>query len=244
VSFVFEGVTKVNRGRRGTTTVLRDVSFVLPAGRSVGILGQRNAGKSTLIRLLSKVDLPTRGRVVPRCTVSFPVGFMRAFHSDFSGHENTVFLARLYGIDPQFLSRFVRDFSELGRAFDHPLKSYSSEKRVRFIFTASYAVPFDCYIADGTLVGGQGTFHEKCKALVRDRQKTAGFVFTTASPAVLKGYADVFGLLHNGDVHFFESADDAIAAFSRLDKGETLDLSDDEEEREEESADPLDLTFL
>jgi capsular polysaccharide transport system ATP-binding protein len=249
MSFVFEGVTKVNRGRRGTTTisttVLRDVSFALPEGRSVGILGQRNAGKSTLIRLLSKVELPTRGRILSRCAVSFPVGFARAFHSDFTAHENTVFLARLYGIDPQVLSRFVRDFSELGRAFDNPLRSYSSEKRTRFNFTASYAVPFDCYIADGPLVGGQGAFHHKCKELVRERQKTAGFVFATGSPAVLKVYADVFGLLDNGEIHFFDTADEAIAAFHNASKGPGEGESpDDDEEREEENIDPVDTSLF
>ena len=63
MSFVFENVTKVNRGRRGTQTVLRDVSFVLPEGRSVGILGQRNSGKSTLIHLLCGAIQPSEGAI-------------------------------------------------------------------------------------------------------------------------------------------------------------------------------------
>lgn len=245
MSFVFESVTRVNRGPRGAHTVLRDASFALPEGRSIGILGQRNSGKSTLIRLLSKLDLPTRGRIVPRCGVSFPVAFTRGFHGDFSGHENTVFLARLYGLDPQALSRFVRDYSELGRAFDQPMKSYSTEKRARFIFTASYAVPFDCYIADGTLVGGQEPFLEKCKELVRQRQKTSGFVFTTGSPTFLKTWANAFALLDSGEVRFFDTADEAIAAFNNAGKGRSgTEPSDEDEEREDESLEQPDMAFF
>ena len=111
--------------------VLNDVSVTFPTGVSVGILGLNGAGKSTLLRIIGGSEPPDSGTVRKDIRVSWPIAFGGGFHPSLTGRENARFIARVYGEPSEKIERFTEEFTELGRYFDIPLKTYSSGMRAR-----------------------------------------------------------------------------------------------------------------
>ncbi len=240
---VFDRVTRVNgRTSRHPHCVLDDVSISFPRNRSVGILGHRGSGKSTLVKLLTGAVAPTRGTIRRHCSVSFPIGYTGGMSRHMSGLENVTFLARLYGVDIDEVVTFVSEFSGLGKVLHEPLASYSGEKRGRFILSASYALPFDIYVADGTIIGGPPNFREKCKVYVQELRTRAGLVIVTGNTNVVRQFCDAVGVLHDQRIHFFDEAREGLRYFLSLGADEppaTVDNLDLEETSELEQESPF-----
>ncbi|MEM8753289.1 MAG: ABC transporter ATP-binding protein, partial [Pseudomonadota bacterium] len=138
--------------------VLDDASMVIPRGRSLGLLGRNGAGKSTLLRIIAGSIAPDSGEIVRNGTISWPLGFAGSFHGQLSGAQNTRFVARIYGCDPDELIRYVADFSELGDFLYMPVRSYSSGMKARLAFGVSMGVAFDYYLVDETTAVGDANF--------------------------------------------------------------------------------------
>lgn len=217
IAIDFQDVTKSYRGKYGTKLVFESLNVRFPIGSAIGILGARGSGKSTLVRLISGSTLPDRGRIRRMGLVSPPIANTQPYHASLTGRENIHFVARVNGLDGNATTDFVERFTELGPILDHPLSSYTRENRARFLFAASYALPFDIYIADETLFGGSGAFRERCADLVQARRKQASFIFVTRSPQMLRRFADIGAVLHDGQIHMFDRIGDAIRAFLTLD---------------------------
>lgn len=206
----FDDVFLSHGGKR----VLDRVSFRQPEGVSIGILGAQGAGKTSLLDLVLGTNVPSSGHIRRNGLFSMPIGAPATLHRLLSGREITRITAGLYGIDPDTLCRFVNEFAELGAAFDKPLRHFNSVQRSRFVFTLSYGVPVDCYLADGTLFGGDAAFRDRCLDLARQRKQDAAFFFTTKSPRDLRNFADIGAILENGRLRFYPSVQSAIAAFT------------------------------
>ncbi|KAB2693667.1 ATP-binding cassette domain-containing protein [Ochrobactrum sp. Kaboul] len=237
-----DGIAKVYRGKQGTKRVFENLNGQFPVGSAVGILGVRGAGKSTLMRLICGSTLPDRGRVRRSGLVSPLIANTQAYHAALSGRENIHFVARVNGFDGDAATDFVLRFTGLGSIIDHPLSSYSREHRSRFLFAASYALPFDIYVADETLFGGSGAFRERCATLVQIRRTQSSFIFVTRSPQMLRRFADIGAVLHEGQLHMFDRVGDAIRAFLAVDTKPShsdVFLNDDEDGEEECDLDEL-----
>jgi capsular polysaccharide transport system ATP-binding protein len=101
----FEHLTKQFSGGGARTIVVDDLNLVLPAGRSVALLGRNGAGKSTLLQMIAGNIRPDSGRIVVNGTVSWPVGYAGTFHPELTGAQNTRFTARIHGAQPARISR-------------------------------------------------------------------------------------------------------------------------------------------
>ena len=109
--------------------VLRDISFAVPDGQSVGIIGDNGAGKSTLLKLLVGTLQPTSGSIRTHGQVAALLELGAGFHPEFTGRRNIYLNASLLGVpddDIAALERDIIDFSELGDFIDRPVKTYSS----------------------------------------------------------------------------------------------------------------------
>jgi capsular polysaccharide transport system ATP-binding protein len=234
------GVAKVYRASHGPRRVFEQLDASFPRGASVGILGVRGAGKSTLIKLIGGSTLPDRGKIRRLGAVSPTVANTQAYHAALTGRENLHFVARVNGFDGDAATRFVARFAQMGEAMDQPLSSYTRERRARFLFAASYALPFDIFLADEALFGGSGAFRARCAELVQARREQATLIFTTRSPQMLRRFADIGAVLHDGRLQMFERIGDAIRLFRTIDDGtppDTDDAPDDEDDEEERLAD-------
>lgn len=204
-------LTKVFTVRGRKKVICDNINLKVPARTSVGLLGRNGAGKSTLLKILAGNMEPTSGEIICDGTISWPVGFAGSFHGDLTGAQNTKFIARIYGVDTDQMSRFVEDFAELGQHFHLPVRTYSSGMKSRLAFGASMAVPFDYYLVDEATATGDAAFKAKSNAVFRDRMQKAGSFVVSHSMGVIRELCDIGMVLENGQATVYEDLDEAIA---------------------------------
>jgi capsular polysaccharide transport system ATP-binding protein len=209
---VLDRVHKSYRTLEGVQVVLRDVSIALQDGRCLGVLGANGAGKSTLIRLLAGTEQPDAGHIRRGTSkISFPLGFGGTMHPKLSGLENTLFLARLYGVDEREAAAYVEDFAELGVYFRMPVSSYSSGMRARLAFGACLAIQFDVYLIDEVTSVGDARFRTKCLDAFRQRMDRADVIMVTHDYETMRAYCDTGAVLRDGRLTLFDDLEAAIA---------------------------------
>jgi ABC-type polysaccharide/polyol phosphate transport system ATPase subunit len=166
------------RGGRQELWALREVSFDVPRGRTLGIIGANGAGKSTLLALLAGTMAPTSGRMETRGTVSSLLELGAGFHPDLSGRENVYLAGAIMGLTrEQMRRRFdaILAFADIGRFIDEPVKHYSSGMYVRLGFAVAVEVDPDILLIDEVLAVGDVAFQKKClrrMAEFREQRKT------------------------------------------------------------------------
>ncbi|UES36766.1 ABC transporter ATP-binding protein [Roseibium aggregatum] len=190
--------------------IARDVSFTVPRGNSIGLLGRNGAGKSTLLRLIAGTIKPTSGRIIRLANVSFPLGFQGSFNGSLTGEQNVRFVARIYGHDTEQLVDYVQDFAELGKSYYMPVKSYSSGMKARLAFGVSMGIDFDYYLVDEITAVGDSNFRKKCKLVFEEKLQNSDIIMVSHSNASLKEYCTTGIVLEDGNLTFFNDIDDAI----------------------------------
>lgn len=193
-----EGITKSFRYRGRSKFVASDVTFDIPRGQAVGLLGRNGSGKSTLMQIIAGAIAPDAGTIKIEGSVSWPVGFQGSFHRDLSGAQNAKFLARIYGVDTKTFLEFVYDFSELGSAFYQPLRMYSSGMRSRLGFGCSMGIHFDTYLIDEVTAVGDGAFRAKSEKIFQERLKHSGALFVSHNPGEVERLCSSVVVLENG----------------------------------------------
>ena len=153
---------------------LKDISFEIPSGTTLGILGQNGSGKSTLLSILAGVLEPSAGSYEINGKVSAILELGSGFHPEFSGRDNVYMYGSIMGlskvdIDARY-GEIVR-FSELGDFIDQPLRTYSSGMIVRLAFSVAVNVNADILIVDEALAVGDAIFQHRCFRKIRDMQE-------------------------------------------------------------------------
>lgn len=211
-----ENLTKSYRTRNGRHYVFKDINVELPSGKSIALIGRNGAGKSTLLRVIGGIDRPDAGRITTNKTISWPVGLSGGFQGSLTGRENVKFVARLYSKPEELKDKvnFVESFSELGKYFDMPIKTYSSGMKSRLGFGLSMAFRFDYYLVDEVTSVGDASFRQKCSEFFKQKHEIASFIMVSHSLNSLKEFCDVaLFISRNQSVYFFDSVQDAIDAY-------------------------------
>ncbi|HEX8221222.1 MAG TPA: ABC transporter ATP-binding protein [Chloroflexia bacterium] len=161
---------------------LRDVNFSIYAGEAVGIIGENGSGKSTTLKLISRILEPSTGSVSVRGKVSALLELGTGFHPELTGRENVFLNGSLLGLSrKEMASRYdaIVDFSEIGEFIDTPIKHYSSGMVMRLGFAVAINVDPDILLTDEVLAVGDEAFQRKCLdyiAKLRSRGVTIVFV--------------------------------------------------------------------
>ena len=153
---------------------LRDVSFAVKEGESVGILGPNGSGKSTILKLIANILKPTQGRVTTRGRVAALLELGAGFHGDLSGRDNIYLNGSVLGMQRKEIDRVfdeIVDFAELDRFIDMQVKYYSSGMYLRLGFAIAVHVQPEILIIDETLAVGDQAFQAKCITRIRDIKK-------------------------------------------------------------------------
>lgn len=195
--------------------IVENLTATFPTGSNVALLGRNGAGKSTLLKLIAGTIRPTSGRVLSTGSISYPVGFAGSFHPDLTGSQNTRFVARLYGVDTDELADFVQDFTELGRQFHMPFRTYSAGMRARLAFGVSMGISFDTYLVDEVTAVGDGAFRQKSVDLFDDRRAKSSVILVSHSPYMVKRVCNIGAVLENGTLHFYDDIDEALEHHDR-----------------------------
>ncbi len=217
-SITLHSVSKSYRSGGQRKIVLDRVSARLPANRSIALMGRNGAGKSTLMRLISGAETPDTGRIAREGSVSWPLGLTSGFNGSMTGIENALFVARLYGADPDYVLDYVAWFSELGPSLRAPIRTYSSGMKARFGFGLSMAMTFDTYLVDEITAVGDAHFRKKCLAVLSERlgpsgNRRAGLVMISHSLGTIQEWCDCGYLLHEGRLLFYEDSRSLVKAY-------------------------------
>ena len=199
---------------------LRDVSFEVAQGETLGIIGRNGSGKTTLLRLLSGVSAPTVGRLGVVGSIAPLIGVGVGFNPELTGRENVRVNGRLLGMSDADVRRHfdsIVDFSEIEDFIDTPVKFYSSGMFLRLAFSIAVHTRPDVLVVDEVMAVGDIAFQLKCDERMREIQREGTtIVIVTHNLEMLGRSCPRAMLLSHGRVVYDGRVDDAIGAYHEL----------------------------
>ena len=206
----FENVSKSFWTGKQRKVILDRASFRVELGNSLGILAANGTGKTTIINMMAGLEKPDEGRVTRTSRISFPLGFMGGVMAKHTATENARYIARLYGLDPDYVESFCRWLCGLEEYFDMPLAIYSAGMKARFSFALMLALEFDIYLIDeGMPATTDVEFNRKAGSLLRDRLKDATVIIVSHQAQTLEKFCRSAAVLKNGQLYMFETLEEA-----------------------------------
>jgi len=206
---------------------LRNVSFKVERGESVGIIGPNGSGKTTLLSIISGVTRPTEGRVSTTGRISALLQLGAGFHPDLTGRENVYINAGVLGFRKHEINRIypsIAEFSELGNFLDAPVRRYSSGMLGRLGFSIAIHVRPEIIIVDEVLSVGDQHFQKKCREKILEFLKAGVTVlFVSHSAGTVRELCQKALYLDQGNVQAFGDASEVLAQYAaRANRGPTI----------------------
>jgi len=190
--------------------ILDRVSFRVELGNSLGILAPNGTGKTTLIHMMAGLEKPDEGIIERSCRISFPLGFMGGVVNRHTGRENARYIARLYGLDPDYVEAFCRWLCGIKEYFDMPIGTYSQGMRARFTFSLMLALDFDIYLIDEGMPSTTDVdFNRKAGEILRERLENTTVIIVSHQAATLERFARSAAVLKDGRLHMFDTLEEA-----------------------------------
>lgn len=190
--------------RHTTHWVLNDISFALPKGQALGIIGMNGAGKSTLLKMIAGTTAPTCGSIRVEGNVAALLELGMGFHPEFTGRENVYLSGQLLGLDRQKIDELMPDiesFAEIGDYIDQPVRVYSSGMQVRLAFGVATAVRPDVLIVDEALSVGDAYFqHKSFDRIKKFREAGTSLLLVSHDKQAIQSVCDRAILLNHGKV--------------------------------------------
>ena len=153
------------RGKYQEHWVLKGISFQVKRGEAIGLIGENGCGKSTTLKMLTKILYPDEGSIEMKGRVSSLIELGAGFHPDLSGRENIYTNASIFGLGRKEIDRRLEEiiaFSELAEFIDDPVRTYSSGMYMRLAFAVAINVDADILLIDEILAVGDAAFQAKC----------------------------------------------------------------------------------
>ncbi|MBY6066832.1 ATP-binding cassette domain-containing protein [Leisingera aquaemixtae] len=206
----FENVSKSFWTGTQRKVILDRVSFRIEPGKSLGVLAPNGTGKTTLINMMAGLEKPDEGEIRRNCKVSFPLGFMGGVISRLSAMENCRYIAKLYGLDPDYVEAYCRWLCGLKEYFDQPVGTYSSGMRARFSFSLMLALDFDVYLIDEGMPSTTDVeFNRKAGEILQERLQTTTIIIVSHQAKTLEKFARSAAVLLQGQLHMFDTLEEA-----------------------------------
>jgi capsular polysaccharide transport system ATP-binding protein len=206
----FENVSKSFWTGTKRKIILDSASFRIDIGNSLGILAPNGAGKTTIINMMAGLEKPDEGKITRTSRISFPLGFMGGVISKHSANENARYIAKLYGLDADYVEAFSRWLCDIGEYFDQPVGVYSSGMRSRFALSLLLALEFDIYLIDEGMPSTTDVeFNRKAGGILRERMKGATVVIVSHQAKTLEKFCRSAAVLRNGQLYMFDTLEEA-----------------------------------
>jgi lipopolysaccharide transport system ATP-binding protein len=211
------------RGRRAAPRdlfwALRDVSFEVQAGRALGIIGRNGAGKSTILKLLTRILKPTEGTCAVLGRTGALIEVAAGFHPDLTGRENIYLQGAIMGMKrAEIATRFdeIVEFAGIEPFIDTPVKRYSSGMNARLGFSIAAHLTPDVLLIDEVLAVGDKGFQEKCQARMKQfLREGVAIVFVSHHLPAVAQLCDEVLLLEQGRPVMLAKPPDVIATYCR-----------------------------
>ena len=199
---------------------LKNVSFEVQPGEVLGIIGRNGAGKSTVLKILSRITSPTKGRVQIHGRIASLLEVGTGFHPELTGRENVFLNGAILGMTKADIrSKFdaIVAFAEIDAFIDTPVKRYSSGMYVRLAFAVAAHLDPDILIVDEVLAVGDADFQRKCLGKLRDvsSQENRTVLLVSHNLPVIQKLCDKALYLSNGQVVLYADAVTAIEEYHK-----------------------------
>lgn len=195
---------------------LRDVSFDVRRGETVGIIGRNGSGKSTLLQMVCGTLNPTEGEVEVHGRIAALLELGAGFNPEFTGEENVYLSGLLYGIpESELRKRFqsIVEFADIGDFVNQPVKTYSSGMYVRLAFAVAAHVDADTLVIDEALSVGDVRFTQKCMRYLREFQKHGTLLFVSHDAGAVTNLCDRAIWLDKGKMMMDGTARDVVERY-------------------------------
>ncbi|HWL90311.1 MAG TPA: ABC transporter ATP-binding protein [Actinomycetota bacterium] len=204
----------VSRSRSEEFWALRDVSFDIAQGSSMGLIGHNGSGKTTLLKCVAGILRPTAGSIRYRGRLAALLELGAGFHPDLTGRENVYLNASFLGLSRRDTDRVYDDvvaFAELEEFMDNQVKFYSSGMLVRLGFAVAVHVDPEVLLIDEVLAVGDESFQRRCLDRVRRFQSEGRtIVLVTHALDIVREVCDEAVMLEHGRLHAIGSPDDVV----------------------------------
>ena len=198
---------------------LREVSFSVEPGESLGLIGANGSGKSTLLKVLAGVTAPTEGRVEVRGRVASLLELGAGFHPFLTGRENVYLNAGILGMRRKQVDAVFEDiaaFSGIGEFIDSPVDTYSSGMYVRLAFSVAVHTNPDIFLVDEVLAVGDEEFQRRCRARIGElKEQGKTIVFVSHDLGIVNTICDRVILLSKGKLIARDTARKTIDFYLR-----------------------------
>ena len=183
---------------------LRDISFDVARGETLGLVGPNGCGKSTLLQIVSGILQPSLGRVVTRGRIAALLELGAGFNPDFTGRENVYLNGEIMGLSRAEITRAmpsIEAFADIGEFIERPVKEYSSGMYVRLAFSTAIHVDPEILIVDEALAVGDAVFANRCVRKFQElRERRVTVLFVSHDLGLVKQLSDHAILLLNGRI--------------------------------------------
>lgn len=195
---------------------LRNISFEVKRGETLGIIGRNGSGKSTLLQILCGTLTPTDGLVNVNGRVAALLELGSGFNPEFSGVENVYMQGGLLGLTTAEIDQRFDDiaaFADIGDFIHQPVKTYSSGMYVRLAFAVAAHVDADMLVIDEALAVGDALFTQKCMRFLRRFKENGTLLFVSHDAGAITGLCDKALWLHRGEARAFGPAKQVSEAY-------------------------------
>lgn len=195
---------------------LKDVSFEIKKGETVGIIGRNGSGKSTLLQMICGTLTPTSGSIQTNGRIAALLELGSGFNPEFTGRENVYLNASVLGLSKAEIdARFddIADFADIGQFIEQPVKTYSSGMYVRLAFAVIAHVDADILVVDEALAVGDAVFTQKCMRFIRRFQENGSLIFVSHDTSSVQNLCKSGIWLKNGRVEKAGTAKNVSEAY-------------------------------
>lgn len=224
-----DSLTSVFKKKTSTSEefyALKDVSFTVNPGESVGIIGRNGAGKSTLLKILSSITPPSSGRIITRGRIASLLEVGTGFHPELTGRENVFLNGSILGMRrEEILKKFdeILNFAEVEKFIDTPLKHYSSGMQLRLAFAVAAFLENEILIIDEVLAVGDAEFQKKCMDKMKSTvSEGRTILFVTHNLGIIGAFCPKTILLNKGQLVAIDKTDKMVSNYLKLNTDNNL----------------------
>lgn len=219
----FKNLSRFGKSNKSGNTqeefwALKDINFTVEQGDRLAVIGRNGAGKSTMLKILSRITEPTSGRITIDGRMSSLLEVGTGFHPELTGRENIYLNGAILGMSRAEISRKfdeIVSFAEVEKFLDTPVKRYSSGMYVRLAFSVSAHLEPEILIVDEVLAVGDAQFQRKCLGKMEDVSKNDGrtVLFVSHNIAAVQSLCNKGLLLDGGQLNYMGNIQDTVIKY-------------------------------
>lgn len=212
-----DALIRFNFRRNQKREIIKGISFEVEKGQALGLIGKNGCGKSTTLKMLTKIIVPDSGEIEINGRVSSLIELGAGFHPDMTGRENIYTNATIFGVKKREVIKRIQDiidFSEIEEFIDSPVRTYSSGMYMRLAFSIAINVDADILLIDEILAVGDLAFQEKCfNKLLQLKKQGVTIILVSHSLGQVERLCDRAIWIDNGSIKEDGNPYDVNAAY-------------------------------